>query len=353
MGREPPAPTAHPTPAFSPRVVRVGRAFCAIDYAISNCTAVQVEGGYVLIDTGPGVAAGAAIRAALEKHVQGDLLGIIYTHAHADHTHGGSAFWRPGVPIWAHERFHEEMRDSRKFTQALVWPVLSYVAAIFVIAAMVLVLGLIAPADGKGFDALGLGLMGPSGAVIWLAVSGGFTAAVVVAFLYVKGNDRLRAKGEALALRIPGLAGCFRAFALQRFSLGLHMTGEAGLKADKALLLSFRATSNEAYTRHGESASKAARDGNKIAPTLAACGEALFPVEFLDTIGIGETTGRLPDVMAKQAKQYQEEAARKMKLLAMIAGGLVYAAVGFMLIVLIVRILMSIGGVYQDAMKGL
>ncbi len=252
------------------------------------------------------------------------------------------------------EEYYETIIDAnRKFTQALIWPVLMYVAAIFIIAAMVLVLGLIAPSDGKGFDALGLGLMGPSGALIWLAVSGGFTAAVVVAFLYVKSNDRLRAKGEALALRIPGLAGCFRAFALQRFSLGLHMTGEAGLKADKALLLSFRATSNEAYTRHGESASKAARDGNKIAPTLAACGEALFPVEFLDTIGIGETTGRLPDVMAKQAKQYQEEAARKMKLLAMIAGGLVYAAVGVMLIVLILRIVMSIGGVYQDAMKGL
>ena len=120
MGREPPAPTALPTPAFAPRVVQVGRAFCAIDYAMSNCTAVQAEGGYVLIDTGPGVVAGAAIRAALEKHVRGDLLGIIYTHAHGDHTLGGAAFWRPGVPVWAHERFHDEMRVSRKFTQAML-----------------------------------------------------------------------------------------------------------------------------------------------------------------------------------------------------------------------------------------
>jgi len=249
--------------------------------------------------------------------------------------------------------FQTVIDANRKFTQAIVWPAMMYVAAIFVVAGLLLILGLIAPSDGKGFDVLGLGLLGPTGAMVWLAVTGGFTASVVVGFLYVKGNDRLRAKGEALALKIPGLAGCFRAFALQRFSLGLQMTGEAGLKADKALELSFRATANEAYTAHALDSANHARAGNKIAPTLAACGETLFPVEYLDAISVGETTGRLPDVMARLAKQYQEEAARKMKLLASIAGGAVYAMVGLMIILVIVRILMSIGGVYADAMKGL
>src|SRR5215471_8020315 len=98
VGRESPA-LNQPNPAYAPRVVRVGRAFCAIDYAMSNCTAVQVEGGYVLIDTGPDIAAGTAIREALEKRIPGELLGIIYTHAHADHVLGAPVFWRPGVPI--------------------------------------------------------------------------------------------------------------------------------------------------------------------------------------------------------------------------------------------------------------
>jgi alkyl sulfatase BDS1-like metallo-beta-lactamase superfamily hydrolase len=118
VGRESPAGISQPNPAYAPRVVRVGRAVCAIDYAMSNCTAVQVEGGYVLIDTGPGVAAGAAIRAALEQHVQGELRAIVYTHIHADHVLGASAFWRPGVPIYAQERFHDETRDSRRFAQS-------------------------------------------------------------------------------------------------------------------------------------------------------------------------------------------------------------------------------------------
>jgi alkyl sulfatase BDS1-like metallo-beta-lactamase superfamily hydrolase len=95
-------------------VVQVGRAFCAIDFAMSNCTAVQVEGGYVLIDTGPSLTAAAAIRAALEGRVRGEVHGIIYTHAHIDHIAGTPAFWRPGVPIWAHEKFIDEMREQRK-----------------------------------------------------------------------------------------------------------------------------------------------------------------------------------------------------------------------------------------------
>ncbi len=247
--------------------------------------------------------------------------------------------------------FETVISANRKFTQAITMPAMMYVAAIFIVAALLLVMGLIPATNGKHLDPLGLGLVGPAGAGVWLALSGGVTAAVVFGFLYVKGHDRLRAKGEALALRVPGLAGCFRAFALQRFSLGLQMTGEAGLKADKALELSFRATANEAYAAHAADSAKHARAGNKIAPTLAACGGTLFPTDYLDAISVGETTGRLPDVMARLARQYQEEAARKMTLLASIAGGAVYAMVGLMILVVIVRILMtSIIGPYQEAL---
>jgi type IV pilus assembly protein PilC len=249
--------------------------------------------------------------------------------------------------------YETALSARKKFLQALIWPAISYFAAIFIIAAMLLVLGLIAPSGGKGFDPLGFGLLGPKGAMIWLLGCGMFTAAVILTVKFIEGNDKIRAKFEAVALKLPGLQGCFRAFALQRFSLGLHMTGEAGMKADNGLQLTFRATANNAYLAHADRCAKAVQRGDEIAPTLASCGSDLFPVEYIDALTVGEVSGRLPEVMAKQAVQYQEEAARKSKTLAMIAGGVVYGGVVLMLLVLIVRMLMGIAGVYQDAMSGL
>ncbi len=106
--------------ASNERIERVGRAFCAIDFAMSNCTAVQVEGGYVLIDTGPGIAVAERIREAFVQQLTGELLGIIYTHSHPDHVLGTPAFWKPGIPIWAQERFPEEVRAQRRLGQVYI-----------------------------------------------------------------------------------------------------------------------------------------------------------------------------------------------------------------------------------------
>jgi alkyl sulfatase BDS1-like metallo-beta-lactamase superfamily hydrolase len=101
-------------PSGDGRIERIGRVFCAVDFAMSNCAAVQVDGGYVLVDTGPGIVAGERIRDALAPHLSGNLLAIIYTHSHPDHVLGTCAWWSPGVPIWATEQFHEEIRQQRR-----------------------------------------------------------------------------------------------------------------------------------------------------------------------------------------------------------------------------------------------
>lgn len=104
----------------SGRIERVGRVLCAVDFAMSNCAAVEVAGGYVLIDTGPGIACAERIRAAFDNHLSGELLAIIYTHSHPDHVLGTSIWWKPGIPIWATERFHEEIRQQRRLGPAFL-----------------------------------------------------------------------------------------------------------------------------------------------------------------------------------------------------------------------------------------
>jgi type IV pilus assembly protein PilC len=191
------------------------------------------------------------------------------------------------------------------------------------------------------------------GPVLVLVVGFGFAGAVGLTYFVARDNDQLKQKFEAVGIRIPGLTGCYRSFALQRFSLALSMTHEAGMRADESVALSFRATSNGAYVPHAEPAARAVRGGKSITKAMTAVGGGLFPEEFIDSLQVGEESGQLSEVMNRVAEQYREEALRQTKVLARIAGGAVYAMVGLMIIVVIIRILMSIAGVYQDAMKGL
>ncbi len=249
------------------------------------------------------------------------------------------------------EGYFETVLSSRKqLAGALVWPCIMYVSAIVVIAIMLAVLGMIAPTPGQALDPLGLGLVGPAGAFKFLVMAGVFTAAVVFAFFFVRDNDRLRARVEGWLLGVPALGACFRAFALQRFALAMQMTQEAGLRVDRGLHLSFRATANEAYLRQADAAAKRTRGGTEIATVLATCGGRLFPDEFLDAVHVGEETGKLAEVMHKQAQIYREEAARKLKVLTMLAGMAVYAMVGLMIVVMIFKIAMTAYiGPLQDA----
>ena len=248
------------------------------------------------------------------------------------------------------EHYFETVTAARRdFLKALTWPMFMAVSAVAIIALLILVMGLIP----GGFDPLGLGLTGPGGAVFFLFVAGSAAAVGGFLFLKIRDDDSARASVEGLILPVPGLGGCVRAFALQRFSMAMEMATEAGLRVDRAMKLALRATANRAYVGNADRAAKAIRGGQTVTDVLAGCGPHLFPAEYMDVVHIGEESGQLAEVMKKLTTQYREEAVRKLKLLTMIAGGGVYLGVAVMVIVVIMRIVMAIGGIYGEAMKGL
>ncbi|MBW3599251.1 MAG: alkyl/aryl-sulfatase [Planctomycetes bacterium] len=106
-------------PDWTPRVYSRGRVHAAVNLAISNFTAIEVDGGYVLIDTGPDVASARKAQSEFRRRVENDRLqAIIYTHGHWDHVRGTAVFHRPGIPIWAHENFAEHMRQENRLPNA-------------------------------------------------------------------------------------------------------------------------------------------------------------------------------------------------------------------------------------------
>lgn len=251
------------------------------------------------------------------------------------------------------ERYFEAQQESRKqFVGAMVMPAAIYVVAVLVVSLLVTVLAVLSPtgagSSGLSLNPFGLNKFGAGAGLIVAGIGYGLGAVLVFFYLIARDNDDLKQKVEAFGIKIPGLQACYRSFALQRFSLALSMTHEAGMRADKAVFSSFQATSNNAYMKHADATAGVVRKGKKIAKALAAVGGALFPAEFLDQVQIGEQSGQISEVMARAAEQYREEAIRRTKLLAQIAGYVVYGLVALMVIACIFSIAMSVFGVYNS-----
>lgn len=242
----------------------------------------------------------------------------------------------PDIFAELEEHFESLKVARRSFIRMLAWPAFEYCAAILVLFLMLFVMGVF----GIGLDPLGLGLTGVKGAFAFLFLAVLITATAVGVALFVVNNPQFRAKFEAVGLAIPGLAGCFRAFALSRFCVAYYMTAEAGMRADRCLRFSLRAATNRAYAREAEFAAKAARKGQDVPEILGGYGPRLFPDEFMASLHVGEDTGRLAEVMKKQAEYYRDESRRKLKVLANVAAGLLWLGIIVLMVVVIFKIAM-------------
>jgi type IV pilus assembly protein PilC len=244
------------------------------------------------------------------------------------------------------ERHYEAVLSARKqFRTALIWPAISYILAIAVIALLIFI-----------YDAMGrkesivFGLQGISGAITVLVLGYGVALVAVLAYRTAMSSDDIQGAFQSFALNIPGLAGCARAVALSRFTMAYHMLAEAGMPADKVVKASLKATTNTAYRRHADLSAKLLRKGEEVSEVLGPLGERLFPSDFMQVVALGEETGNLAELMHKQSKHYAEEAARKMSFLAKLAGGVVYAMIAVFIIVMILNIFLGpVSQPYRDA----
>lgn len=229
------------------------------------------------------------------------------------------------------ERYYTlQQRLRQQFLSQIAWPILQLVAAIFVIAGLILILGILSP----DFDPVGIGT-GPVSALAFLG--GSFGSLGLIFLLYVLGKRVLR-EGivDALLLRVPVVGPCIQALAITRFCLGLRLTLETGMSIKKAIRLSMTATGNSAFTATTEDIQDTVGAGGELSDALGATG--LFPEEFPQIIAVGEESGRLTEVLEQQAGHYQEASERRLSRLAQVAAWLVWLFVAALLIFLIFRI---------------
>ncbi|KAK6184699.1 hypothetical protein SNE40_007113 [Patella caerulea] len=89
-----------------PQVLKVTpKIYCAIGYALANSLMIIGKDGIVIVDVTESVTAGQEVMKAFRKITTKPVKAIIYTHNHADHTFGATAFIenKNKMPeIWAH-----------------------------------------------------------------------------------------------------------------------------------------------------------------------------------------------------------------------------------------------------------
>jgi type IV pilus assembly protein PilC len=212
-----------------------------------------------------------------------------------------------------------------------------FVLAIFVLAGLILIMGMIADArGGQPLDPLGLGLAGPSGAMIFLGVVFGVLAALAGVYLLFTRGLRDNATLDTLLLGVPALGPCLQALALTRFCMALRLTTETGMSILRAMRLSLRATGNRAYASRSEPIEARLRSGDDL--TVALTDPRLFPEDFQHMITVAEESGTLHDVLAHQTNHYHEEAGRRLAALTAVAGYGVWLLVSIVIIIAIFRI---------------
>ena len=235
--------------------------------------------------------------------------------------------------------YERSLKVRRDFLGRLAWPLLQLSMALGVIGLMIWIMGMLPVNTGpKGVqaDILGLGLIGTRGLVIYVNIL--IIIAIVLLLLFEafrRGIGWTRSL-QLMALQIPVIGGALKTLALSRFTWALQLVLDTPMDLRRALPLALQATGNDYYARHGSGVAQRIEQGQSLHAALASTG--VLPVDLLDSIAVGEESGRLVETMQRQSSEYQERAASAISILAQVAGYFVWILVAAAIILMIFRI---------------
>jgi type II secretory pathway component PulF len=243
------------------------------------------------------------------------------------------------------DHYEHQLALRRSFVRSITWPAIQLIVALGVVGILIWVSGWLTSRGNKS-DLLGWGLVGSSGLVIYA-----FTLAVVasVIVLLVRAAQRgalFWRPVQTFLLRVPKLGGAIRTLTLARFAWILHLTLDAGMEIKRAVRLALESSGNVLFKSAADEVVSMISMGHSLTESLAAA--RCFPREFLETVQVGEESGRLPETLAHVSKQLDDDARGATAVLTAVAGYLVWALVATLIIVLIFRLFGNyIGGINQ------
>ena len=248
------------------------------------------------------------------------------------------------------ERYEHQITVRRSFVGAIWWPMLQLAMALGVIGLLILIMGMLPKqANGKPIDILGFGLIGMDGFIKYLLIVGGIGIAIALAIRAILRGALWIRPVQKLILRIPKLGRAFETLALARLAWTMHVTFGSGMELKEAIQLSLRSSRNAEYADTVDAVWGHIRRGSDLHGALSST--ASYPRDFLDTIEVGEESGRLSESLGKLADQYEDESRAAIAILTQMLGFLVWLLVAGLIILMIFRLASFYLGTINDALN--
>lgn len=248
------------------------------------------------------------------------------------------------------EHYQNHLNTRRIFWAAVAWPLVQLGLAVLLVGFMIWIMGMIRDMTGnKSFDMLGLGLIGDRGLMIYTVFVACVGAMVWLTARAVSRGLVWTQPIQRLMLGLPGIGKPLQTMALARLAWAMHITMNVGMDVRRALKLSLRSTQNARYIDQIPTIDADIVAGHSVYETFCRAGG--YPVEFLDTLAVGEESGRIVESMGLLAKQYQDRARAALAIIAVIAGWMVWAGIAVLIIAIIFRVFSFYLGTINEAMK--
>lgn len=235
-----------------------------------------------------------------------------------------------GVLAQLADHYDAQLRVRRIFLGAIIWPVIQLVLSLGVIGFLIWITGML------NVDILGLGLTGNRGLRIYLTF---LALAGIVGWLVIRAARRGLVWTwpiQRLVLNLPVIGRPLQTMALARLAWSMHLTMNTGMNVRRALALSLRSTQNARYTSQIPTIDAEIAAGNSIFEAFRIAGG--YPPDFLDTLAVGEQSGKVVESMGNLARQYQEQARIALTVLGVLAGWGVWMIIAAFIIILIFRL---------------
>lgn len=239
----------------------------------------------------------------------------------------------------------QRQQSRQKIQLALLYPVILLVASL---AIVVLLLGYVVPDvvkvfvnTGQQLPALTTGLIAVSELVQrwgWLMFVG--LVAAGFAMRQALRDDKIKRRWHALILRIPLVGRLARATNTARFASTLAILTRSGVPLVDALGIAAAVIANLRIRDKVIEAAQRVREGGSLTRALDATGE--FPPMMLHMIASGEKSGELDQMLARTARNQENDLAAQISLLVGLFEPFMLVFMGAVVLVIVLAILLPI-----------